>query len=536
MLQSVTEIALNTEERRLEAIAAYGLRGEPRDPALDDLARLLAVVCEASAAGIAFAGTAGASLGGSFGLDAISVGALPLRATMATEGVLQTQLAAGELPLEEGGPEWYAGARVETPDGVAIGCVFVLRVAPDGLTAAQVESMGALSRLVTTRLELTRRMREDQRGPQTRKGAEAALAAVLESVGDGIFGIGLDGRVTMVNPAATQMLGFPAEEMLGRNAHELFHHTRPDGTPFPAEECPILGSFRDQGTVRVADDVFWRKNGSPMAVEYVAQPQIETGQGEGRAVGVVVAFTDVGERDALDRMKDEFLSTISHELRTPLTSLRAALGLLTAGRLDDRPEKMAQMMEIAIANTDRLIRLVNDVLDLERIGSGKAEMHFVRCSMEEMFARAIALLEGQAAKAGLRFTAEANGVTVWADPERILQTLAHLLSNAIKFSAPPPGGVSMVRLRARSVAPDEALIEVEDQGLGIPADQLGEIFERFKQADASDTRSMGGTGLGLTICRSIVAQHGGQIWATSRPGQGSTFHFTLPTEARRRLR
>jgi signal transduction histidine kinase len=246
-------------------------------------------------------------------------------------------------------------------------------------------------------------------------------------------------------------------------------------------------------------------------------------------VGVVVAFTDISERNALDRMKDEFISTVSHELRTPLTSVRAALGLLAGGALTARPEKARQMMDVAVANTDRLERLVKDILDLERINSGKAELHSIQCPLDEMFGRATALLQTSAMRANVRFTIEANDVRVWADPDRLLQTLTNLISNAIKFSPHAPGIPSEVRLSANYVSGDEALIEVQDHGRGIPGEKLEQIFERFKQVDASDSRAKGGTGLGLAICRSIVAQHGGHIWATSTPGEGSTFHFTMPT-------
>jgi signal transduction histidine kinase len=359
--------------------------------------------------------------------------------------------------------------------------------------------------------------------------------------------------------------------------HELIHHTRADGSPYSKEDSPIQASLRHLSTVRVANEVFWRKDGTSFPVEYVARPQIEateqgpipqiepakrrstwlggsnaaahaalsdaddlaafgaeamalSGDPRGRAVGVVVAFTDISERNALDRMKDEFISTVSHELRTPLTSLRAALGLLSGGALNARPEKMRQMMEIAIGNTDRLVRLVNDILDLERIGSGKAELHFGQTSVDDIFKRATTKHQSAAQRGNVRFHVESNNVMVWADPDRIVQTLDNLISNAIKFSPQASTIPSEVRLIAHYVTPEEALIEVEDHGRGIPADKLQQIFERFKQVDASDSRMMGGTGLGLAICRSIVQQHGGHIWATSTLGLGSTFHFTLPTK------
>jgi signal transduction histidine kinase len=330
--------------------------------------------------------------------------------------------------------------------------------------------------------------------------------------------------------------------------HELIHHSHADGTSIPTEDCQILRTLRDLNTVRVSKEVFWRKDGTSFPVEYVARPQIEIPEDSepdpnapptdpwadagaepkrgGKAVGIVVAFTDTTERRALDRMKDEFISTVSHELRTPLTSLRAALGLVTGGSLNARPEKFRQMLEIATGNTDRLVRLVNDILELERIGSGKTELRYTMCSADDLFRRAVSLQQMAAAKNQLRITFNSQGVNIWADPDRVLQTLTNLISNAIKFS--PPN--TEIHLRALHLDASEAEIQVRDHGRGIPQDKLESIFERFHQVDASDSRTMGGTGLGLAICRSIIHQHGGRIWATSMLGEGSTLHFTLPTK------
>jgi two-component system sensor histidine kinase VicK len=352
--------------------------------------------------------------------------------------------------------------------------------------------------------------------------------SILESVGDGIYGLDLEGRVTIVNPAAAQMLGYRQSEILGRRMHELIHHTRADGTPYPSEDSPIRKSLTHFDTVRISDEVFWRKDGTSFPVDYVARPQLDSQtleSGKIKAVGVVVAFTDTTERHALTRMKDEFISTVSHELRTPLSSVRGALGLLSGGVLADRPDKTRQMLDIAISNSDRLIRLVNDILDLERIGSGKAEFQPVMCGIEELLQRAAGLQQTEIPKPDVRISLDASGVNVWADPDRILQALNNLISNAIKFSY--PGG--KIHLTAKNLDEEEAIIEVSDQGRGVPADKLETIFERFHQVDASDSRALGGTGLGLAICRGIITQHGGRIWATSNPIRGTTFHFTLPT-------
>ncbi len=361
--------------------------------------------------------------------------------------------------------------------------------------------------------------------------------SILESVGDGIFGVDLHGRVTVINSAASSMLGYDSGELFGKNMHETVHHTHPNGRPYPESDCPICRTLTTFETVRVSNEVFWRKDGTSFPVEYVARPQIEPSP-EGasvrpsRAIGVVVAFTDTTERSALDRMKDEFISTVSHELRTPLTSLRAALGLVTGGALVQRPEKMQQMLEIALGNTDRLVRLVNDILDLERISSGKSELQLAMCSGEDLLQRASALQAGAAAKAGINVMLKPSTARVWADADRILQTLTNLISNAIKFSP----AESEITLSARPFSDKEALIEVSDRGRGIPADKLETVFERFQQVDASDSRAMGGTGLGLAICRSIVTQHGGRIWATSTPGLGTTFHVILPSVPSTKLR
>jgi PAS domain S-box-containing protein len=359
--------------------------------------------------------------------------------------------------------------------------------------------------------------------------------SILEAVGDGIFCIDREGRVTVVNAAAAQMLGYRQEEMLGCVMHSLIHHTRADGSFYPMRESPIHKSISSFGTARVRDEVFWRKDGSSFPVEYVARPLIDANSSESgglRALGVVVAFTDTTERRILDRMKDEFISTVSHELRTPLTSLRGALGLLRGGALEERPEKSRQMLEIAINNADRLGRLVNDIVDLERISSGKNELHLSLVRARELLHGAVNVNEAQVQGSSTRIRLRPTEVSVWADSERIVQVLNNLLSNAFKFSESD----GEVHISVRNIDDQEALFEVRDFGRGISPHKLEHIFDRFQPGDASDSRALGGTGLGLTICHRIITLHGGLIWVTSALGQGTTVHFTLPTRPRMNLR
>jgi two-component system, OmpR family, sensor histidine kinase VicK len=350
---------------------------------------------------------------------------------------------------------------------------------------------------------------------------------ILTAVGDGICGIDQDGKFSFVNPAAANMLGYTAEEMRGKDIHELIHPGNAEGTQHSKDNCPILLGLRRREGVRIRDDVFWRKDGTTVPVEYVASPLMD----EGAIAGMVVAFQDVSERRRLEKMKDEFISTVSHELRTPLTSLRASLGLISSGSLDKRPEKQKQMLEVAIGNCDRLVRLVNDILDFDRVENGGMPLHQEMLQVSDLLRRAADVENDAAVKAQITFRFDTPPeLMVNVDVERILQVLSELVSNAIKFSPPE----TIIKLAACALGPnaesglEEVCISVEDQGRGIASENLDVIFERFQLGDASDSRAMGGTGLGLAICRRIVQQHGGRIWVESELGKGSRFLFTLP--------
>ncbi len=343
---------------------------------------------------------------------------------------------------------------------------------------------------------------------------------ILESVGDGIYGIDLEGRLTFINEAGARLLGYTPDDLTGREVHEVIHHSHADGTPYSRTTSPILQAMRRREAVRMRDEVFWRHDGARIPVEYTANPLIE----DGRLAGMVVAFQDVSERRRLDRMKDEFISTVSHELRTPLTSLRASLGLISSGSLNKRPEKQRQMIEMAIGNCDRLVHLVNDILDFEKMESGRQPLSRIPIEAVDLLRRAADVAHNMASAVRMSFQVNAAKAITLADPERILQVLNELVSNAIKFSPPE----TVIRLETQPAPAGEVCFVVEDQGRGIPAEKLDHIFDRFQQGDASDSRALGGTGLGLALCRSIVEQHGGRIWAESTPGRGSRFLFTLP--------
>ncbi len=244
---------------------------------------------------------------------------------------------------------------------------------------------------------------------------------------------------------------------------------------------------------------------------------------EGRENLIQVIARDVTARVEMDRLKDEFISVVSHELRTPLTSIRGALGLLATGKLGELPGQGQKILGVASHNAERLVCLVNDILDLERLQSGKLSMELRDVEAQQLATAAIESMLGMALKNAVELDCDAEPFTLRADPDRLQQVLTNLLGNAIKFS--PEGGT--VLLRARQMD-GEAEFRVIDNGRGIPTPMLEPIFERFQQVDSSDTRKQGGTGLGLPICRSIVEQHHGRIWAESELGHGSTFIVRLP--------
>ena len=238
---------------------------------------------------------------------------------------------------------------------------------------------------------------------------------------------------------------------------------------------------------------------------------------------VVLAFRDLTRRREVERMKSEFVSVVSHELRTPLTSIHGSLGLLASGLLGAVSATGERMLEIAVINTDRLIRLLNDILDMETLESGKIEMRRTPCSAGELVDHAIEVMSPMAQNQQVGLSASRSELFIHADRDRIIQCLTNLLSNAIKFSE--PGG--LVKVDVNSMG-KQARFEVSDRGRGIPEGKKDSIFERFHQVDTSDSRKRGGTGLGLAISRNIVEQHGGKMWVESELGKGSRFYFTVP--------
>ncbi|MFB9313008.1 ATP-binding protein [Nocardioides plantarum] len=346
---------------------------------------------------------------------------------------------------------------------------------------------------------------------------------LLASVADGIYGVDAEGVLTFINPSGARALSYSSEQLHGRGVHELFHAPDAEGNPHPYDGCYIAEAIRSGLVTNAEEDVYVRADGSEFPVEITASPLVE-----GDSVrGAVVAFRDITQRREVDRLKNEFISVVSHELRTPLTSIRGSLGLLTSGKLGELTPRARSMATLALESSERLSRLINDILDLERIQSGTRAMSVAPVDSFELLARAVAEMSGMAHTKDISLELPHSDGRVLADADRIIQTLTNLINNAIKFSDPGQG-VELSSVRQD----DRVLFCVRDQGRGIPEDKLQTVFDRFEQVDSSDARALGGTGLGLAISRGIVERHGGRIWAESVLGEGTSVYFTLPSPDR----
>ncbi|HYH10272.1 MAG TPA: ATP-binding protein [Thermoanaerobaculia bacterium] len=350
---------------------------------------------------------------------------------------------------------------------------------------------------------------------------------ILDSAANGIVGLDLQMRPTLMNRAATEMTGWTVEELAQiAEPHGTVHRTGPDGAPCRTTDCTVFRAATT-GEPSLSQEWLAHREGRIFPVEMRVTPMVGR---TGVRVGTVCTYHDIADRleirriRELDRLKNEFISTVSHELRTPLTSIRGALRLLDTGRLGALPERGKRMFDIAVSNTERLAKLINDILDVERIESGSAMLSMEPCDAARLIEQATDVVRPLLHAHRIRVAASANGEMVVADADRIVQMLTNLLSNAIKFS--PEG--STIRVGATRRKDGAVVVSVADEGRGIPAACQEAIFERFQQVDAADARAKGGSGLGLAICRAIVRQHGGEIWVESEPGRGSCFSFSIP--------
>jgi PAS domain S-box-containing protein len=358
---------------------------------------------------------------------------------------------------------------------------------------------------------------ERYRLEQGAHAAAARLRAIFASTTDAILILDPTGRIKAVNAAVTRMLGRTSEELIGQDASAMLDASG-EGSfhgRIGLQDGKLTQSHRLDRVVR-------HKDGHPIPVDIALGLMTLPDETD-----IVAAIRDISERKAVERLKDEFVSTVSHELRTPLTSVVGSLGLLRAGAVGELPDAAQRLVEIAENNSRRLIRLINDILDIEKIGSGRMHFESVPLDLARMLDGAIEGSQGLADTKGVKLVLNVadHPLLVQGDTDRLLQVVTNLLSNAIRFS--PEGGTVRASVARQG---GDAVVAIEDEGPGISPEFRGRVFERFSQS--SEGAAMGGgTGLGLAISREIIVAHEGHIWFGEAEGGGAKFAFSLPIPA-----
>lgn len=359
--------------------------------------------------------------------------------------------------------------------------------------------------------------------------------ALVSSAGYAIIAIDCEGLVSTFNPAAQRMLGYDAAEIVGKvgpdsfmdpadiAAHAAKLSQELDSPIQPGLDVLMAKPLRGQP---YEDEwIFVRKDGAMLPV-LLSINAIRSS--EGMVEGFLVIASDITERKKIERLKNEFISTVSHELRTPLTSIRGSLGLVLGGVAGEISAQGKSLIDIAHKNAERLGRLINDILDIEKIESGKLEFHMKRQPLAALLKQAVESTADYGLQYGVSFRLadEAPGVEVSVDGDRFIQVMANLLSNAAKFS--PRDGIVEV---SAVLTGETVRVAVADKGKGIPPEFHNRIFQKFAQADSSDTRQKGGTGLGLSIVKAMVEHMGGRVGFESAVDLGTTFYVDIPAIA-----
>jgi PAS domain S-box-containing protein len=368
--------------------------------------------------------------------------------------------------------------------------------------------LGARVLYVVIMRDITDRRRAEERLRQA--------ASVFENTTEGIIITEPDGVILSVNPAFTSITGYSTEEALGQTPR-LLQSGRQDKAFYRRMWESLLNEGHWQG------EIWNRRKSGEVYPQWLNITAIRDAQG--RVINYVGITWDISELKASERMKDEFISTVSHELRTPLTSIRGSLGLVMGGVAGEIPDRARNMVQIAHDNCQRLVRLINDILDFQKIEAGKMSFSVEPLDLVGLVQAAITENQAYADQMGVRLAIDAPVGYAWVvgDRDRLMQVMANLLSNAVKFS--PEGEAVTVSVERRDSA---VRVTVADRGPGVPEAFRRNLFRKFAQADASDSRQRGGTGLGLHICKLIVEHLDGDIGYTAQHGTGSSFYFELP--------
>jgi PAS domain S-box-containing protein len=389
-----------------------------------------------------------------------------------------------------------------------------MQIIPLKNNTGKVTHFAAIERDITERLHAEQALREH----------DTRLQSIVASMAEGVVVQDQSGFITSCNEAAERILGLTQDQMMGRTSIDpRWAAIREDGSNFPGDEHPAMV------TLRTGEPLVNAIMGIRKPTEMTTWISINTRpinfNSNDKPDAVVATFHDITEQRIADKTKSEFISTVSHELRTPLTSIRGAIGLLDGGMGGDLSPKAQEVIGIAMRNVDRLSSLINDLLDMEKISSGKMALEMKELDIGDVVDKALVANQPYASRFSVRFVYnnQSPGLIVHADEGRILQVLTNFLSNAAKF-APKDSQVDVVIRHQQG----KVRVAVSDLGPGIPDTFRSRIFERFAQAESSNTRSHGGTGLGLAISKELVEKHHGEIGFYDNLPSGTTFYFDLP--------
>ncbi len=350
--------------------------------------------------------------------------------------------------------------------------------------------------------------------------ARARIEAIVDSASSAIIMVDAHGKIIQANRATSSLFGYEASALQGQALSRLTDDSYVDSLFETSEGAEIIGKPREI--------LAKRRDGKTFPAEIsVNKVQISGGS-------FVVMLTDLSERKRyedlenqlkLERIKGEFVSTVSHELRTPLTSINGSLALLRSDRLGMMPANAKPLVNIAYSNSERLMRLINDILDMEKIKSGTLSFVFEELDVARLLYEAARSNAAYAEQLDVKIKVARvpQGILVMGDPDRIAQALANLISNAAKFS--PKGGSIVLAAKKKD---GWVRISVADKGEGIPEEFRDRVFSRFAQADSTDARQKGGSGLGLSITKAIAEAHSGKVGFTTAIGKGTTFFIDLP--------
>jgi signal transduction histidine kinase len=513
------------EPQRLETLRRYDVLDTDTEPAFDELVALAAKLLDMPMALVTlvdedrqwFKAQLGIEGVGTSRNDSFCAHALGKPDVMVVPDAW-TDERFKENPLVLGNPNvrFYAGAPLVAPDGSGLGALCVLDSVPRKLTDDQQLTLKVLGRQVMNQLELRRLLARSRKERQDLLGIINVLPAAV------IVAEAPDGRITYQNQAV--------HELLGRELHDpdevrrFWRATKvlgPSGEVVPPSEWPAMRSLA--GAEVVAENLTLQlPTGRTLPILIGSAPMHDA---DGQIIGAVIGFQDVSRLHEVARLKNEFVATVSHELRTPLTSIRGSLQLLLADEEALPSDDGRELVGVALKSSERLVRIINDILDVAKIEAGQLPMSVKQVDAGPVLKTAVDAVGGlaQEKRLTIELVVDPQVPPLLLDQDRMVQSLINLLSNAIKFS--PPGG--RITVRATQEPGGAVVFSVTDTGRGIPEDQLAKVFEKFHQVGGANRQ---GTGLGLSITKAIVEQHGGRITVASTVGVGTTFSIVLPIE------